>query len=259
MGDVIKTASTASGGEPEGVQTDDQSDLGGLFPPGFLKVVGLLIPTAAPLSELVDWYENEHSRAAMFLWPYMDRYARNYILEVEEGSLPPYRVVTEFVWKGEGAKRKGRALFDTPAVQPLNDEMTRNRLRLQLPFPPGVMFMVPAEPHTVRELPAADIDAPSVRGRVMLLRSAPGSSRAVFDAAVEDLALRIAQTWPEAGVSFDLLRPSAMTPAPADAVIFVRTDRTAALPRPEPQGMDVINVFSVETRKSPLDEAGPPA
>lgn len=74
---------------PQPVQTKESAlseGLNALLPPSYMKVVGFLIPSHEMTDELVDWYENEHSTAARFQWPYMNLYQRNFILDTEVGT-----------------------------------------------------------------------------------------------------------------------------------------------------------------------------
>lgn len=225
-----------------------------LFPPGCLNVRGLLMrDTGEDLNELIDWYENIHSRSATYMWPCMSRYARNYITEVQEGPPPPYRVITEFDWKSEEAMQKAQALMGSP--------LTAGIARIEYEVNPPAWLthifavLLPVERVRIRApRPLPDASAPLAR-RAVLLRRAGAASQADFELAVGRMAAAIAFDAPDAGVALELCRAAPGTDGTPDAFVFVENAPGGALPRPDPGAAEIVNVFAVETRKSPLEAA----
>lgn len=219
-----------------------------LFPAGFLKVVGFLIPADETTQELIDWYENIHSRNASVLWPHMDLYRRNYILDVERGPEPTYRVVTEFVWKSESDKKAAAAIFQTPAASTMLNEKFPAWLKpLDIPNTHGLVAVEPVE---IRH-PAMRVrhDA-AVRRRIILLEQGPSVTRAGFESAAKSWCRTISETR-NVNVSLESCRHSGPWPT-TGAVVYVDDLAEQALP-PVVQGtLTIANVFRVRTAWSPL-------
>ena len=118
-----------------------------LLPPGYAKTVGFLIPARAMTQQLIDWYENEHSVYASFMWPHMRRYQRNYIVDVRRGPSPLYKVISEFCWKDEEQKRMIISHFSTEvAARTLNEVLPEFVI---VPFPEGGYFLAPVDERQV--------------------------------------------------------------------------------------------------------------
>lgn len=219
------------------------------FPAGFLKVVGFLIPADETTAELIDWYENIHSRNARFLWPHLDLYRRNYIMAVETGPIPPYRVVTEFVWKSEQDKQAARAAFASPAAEPsLNEQLPSWIKPLTIP---NTNALVPAEP-TIIATPSVPHDSQTaLRRRVILLDQKRNVPQTDFDAETQGFAKAIAKRSSGSAVHFDLCRHITAWPA-TRAIVYVNDDANGDLPPVDSRILEIANIFRVETRKSPL-------
>lgn len=239
--------------------TSDQLDdgLNQLLPPGHLHVLGLLMrDTGQSLPELIDWYENIHAPNARFSWPHMRRYARNYITHVEEGPTPPYRVLTEFDWKSEEDKVKARAAFKSPAaLQAMASEFEGT--------PPAWLadiysILVPVTPLQASGAPLPDDRTEPVQRRALLLRRRETASQQQFEQSLRRLADEIAALAPDAGVTIGICHGPSTAREEPDAVLFVHDAADIALPRPHPAVSEVINVFAVEMRKSPIRPSGGP-
>lgn len=223
-----------------------------LLPPGYAKTLGFLMPALEMTQELIDWYENEHSVYASFMWPHMRRYQRNYIMNVQRGPTPLYKVVSEFVWKGEEDKRKVAALYATDAAAKTTGEVLPPFIIL--PFPPGSYFLLPVEVTEVaRGKRLFRHDEPHQR-KVILLRCGDADTLTVFEAAAASYADKLARAYPDAAVTIDFRRERAEVPAPADAVLFIDVGPGESLPDPRSTAVEVVNIFDVITLRSPIKE-----
>lgn len=224
-----------------------------LLPPGYCKTLGFLIPACEISQTLIDWYENEHAVNASFMWPHMHRYQRNYIMDVQLGPVPLYRVVSEFVWKGEEDKRSVAALYATPAAAKTVNEVLPDFIIV--PFPPGAFFMLPVEERVAVTDSGRVVrhDEPR-RRKIVLLRRPEGASVVDFEAAVTCHAALLASRDPHAAVSIDFRREGQTVPAPADAMIFIDAEPDAILPDPARAAGEIVNVFNVLTLRSPIEE-----
>ena len=221
-----------------------------LFPAGRLHVLGFLMrDTGQDLQVLIDWYENIHSVNARYIWPFMTRYARNYITKVEEGPKPPYRVLTEFDWKDEAGKAQARALLEAHGGQALESERRGPALAWLTDI---YALLVPAEPTRFGAVPPPRDPTKPVPGRALLLRRAPAASQERFEAAVRDAATRIAALAPDVEVTADLIPGPRTSPDQPDAVILARHAPAGELPRPDAAACEVMNLFAIETRGSPV-------
>lgn len=224
-----------------------------LLPPGYGKTLGFLIPAREISQALIDWYEDEHAVNASFMWPHMRRYQRNYIMDVQRGPVPLYRVVSEFVWKGEEDKRTIAALYATRAAAKTVNEVLPEFIIT--PFPPGQFFLLPVEEQLVAAGSHRSFrhDEPR-RRKIVLLRCVEGESAADFEAAVADHAALLTSRDPHAAVSIDFRREGQAVPGPADAILFIDVEPDAVLPDPESAAAEVVNVFNVLTLRSPIEE-----
>lgn len=223
-----------------------------LLPPGYAKTLGFLIPAHEASQELIDWYENEHSVNASFMWPHMRRYQRSYIVNVQRGPSPIYKVISEFLWKGEDDKNRIAALFATDAAAKTVNEVLPDFVLL--PFPPGGYFLVPV---TEREVSAgARVFAHDElrRRKVVLLGRGAGCSADEFAAKVDAYARELARKYPDSPIAIDFLQESETIPAPADAVLFVDAMPGEVLPDPQADTVEVLNIFDVMTLRSPIEE-----
>ena len=227
-----------------------QRALDPLFPAGYLKVIGFLIPAERMSDELIQWYETEHSVNARFQWPHMSLYQRNFIMETQSGDPPVYKVVTEFVWKSEEDKRKARALYSTDAAAKTMTEILPPFI-LQ-PFPANGYFMVPVEGRTVRASPKRSRPDEAKARRVVLLRRDPGHQQDAFEEAALAYAERLADEDPDAGAEIDFRRCAEDAPSPADAVIFMDAGAGRVLPPAKGSAFDIVNIFDVKTLRSPI-------
>lgn len=156
------------------------------------------------------------------------------------------------MWKSEGNKQKVRALFATDAARETVNKVLSSFI-LQ-PFPRKSYFMVPVESRVVKINPRPTrFDEPRYR-KIILLRCGQGESLATFEAAVIAYPDALAKWNGALGVSIDLRREAATTPAPADAIIFVDNPPEGDLPQPAGDAFDIVNLFHVKTLKSPLPE-----
>ena len=224
-----------------------------LLPPGYSKTLGFLIPAHEISQTLIDWYENEHAVNASFMWPHMRRYQRNYIMNVERGPVPLYRVVSEFVWKGEEDKRTIAALYATPAAAKTVQEVLPDFIIV--PFPPESFFLLPVEEKVALASNGRVYrhDEPRQR-KIVLLRRPEGERLEAFEAAVMRHADLLAGREQHAAVSIDFRREGQAVSAPADAILFVDAEHETILPEPEPAAGEVVNVFNVLTLRSPIEE-----
>ena len=222
-----------------------------LLPVGYLNVLGLLIRnTGQTVDELIDWYENIHSRNASAVWPFMNRYGRNFIRTVEEGAQPPYLVLTEFDWKSEEDKVRARAAFQEPdTVAAMASEYAGT--------PPAWLqdiysILVPVTRHQIAGTLPALRPGGQVERRAMLLRREEGVSEQQFASAALSLAQEAAREMPGAAVILDLCHGPRASQDEPDAVLFIEGAGDQALPRPDPRWAKVSNIFTVESRQSPI-------
>lgn len=238
---------------PENAPSSDRLDdgLSLLLPHGHLHVLGLLMrDTGQAPDALVDWYETIHAVNVRDIWPHMTRYARNYIVAVEEGPPPPYRVLTEFDWRSEEDKVRARELFLSPAVMAATASEYAGT-------PPAWLqdiysILVPVTP--VRAAGTAlptDIAGP-VRRRALLLRRLDPVPQPRFEGAARQLAEAITALAPGAGVVIDFCHGPRTAAEEPDAVLFVHGADGLTLPRPDATACALINIFAVEMRKSPI-------
>jgi len=224
------------------------SALNPFFPSGYLKVVGFLIPADETTQELIDWYENVHSRNATVLWPHLDLYQRNYILDVEQGAVPTYRVVTEFVWKSDDDKKAAADLFGTPAAEAMRNERFPSWMKpLDIPNTHG---LVPVD-SILLEAPVATKHSEAVRRRrIVLLDRSPNVPRKRFDIAARNYSMQIADAV-GVSVNLDLCRQTAGWPT-SRAVIYINDGVKRTLPTVDNEIMTITNVFQVQAGRSPL-------
>lgn len=241
------------------MQTEEPNDsalqnaLDPLFPLGHLKVIGFLIPSEKITDELIQWYETEHSVNASFMWPHMRLYQRNFIMETRSGAPPVYKVVTEFVWKSEEDKRKARALYSTGAAAKTMNEVLP--AFIMQPFPANGYFMVPVEERTVRVSPKLSHPDETKARQVILLRRDPAHRQDAFEAAALAYAEKLADIDPAVGIEVNFRRRAEHAPAPADAIIFMDDGSGRALPPTAGDAFDIVNIFGVNTLRSPISAA----
>ena len=222
-----------------------------LLPVGHLTVLGLLMRnTGQTLDELIDWYENIHAVNASAVWPFMDRYCRNYIRTIEEGPQPPYLVLTEFDWKSEEDKVRARAAFMEPdTVAAMASEYAGT--------PPAWLqdifsILVPVTRHQIAGTLPVLKPGEQVERRVMLLRRAEGVAEERFAPAALSLAREAARQMPDAAIVLDLCHGPRASAEEPDALLFVQGAGDQALPRPDPQWGTLRNIFTVDSRQSPI-------
>lgn len=226
--------------------------LNSLLSPGYGKTVGFLIPTAQMSGELIDWYETKHSVNASFMWPHMRLYQRNYIMNVDYGPAPQYKVVTEFVWKSEEDKRRIVALYATDAAARTVNEVLPPFIIM--PFPPDGYFLAPVDGVILTTCTRHfRPDEPRHR-KVLLVRRGAGQKLAAFEAATLAYAERLARTFPGAGLELDFRREEENVPAPADAVLYIDCQPGMILPEPN-SGEGIVNIFDVLTLRSPIEDS----
>ena len=223
-----------------------------LLPPGYAKTLGFLIPAREMSQTLIDWYEHEHSVNASFMWPHMRRYQRNYITGVQAGPTPLYKVISEFVWRGENDKRVVADLYRTDAAAKTINEVPPDFVIL--PFPPGGYFLLPVEERSVAAAQRSFAHDEPRRRKAVLLGCADERNVAAFEADVTRYAGRLASAWSDRAVSIDLRRERASVPAPADAVLFVDSEPGETLPVLPSEALELRNIFDVITLRSPIEE-----
>ena len=223
-----------------------------LLPPGYAKTVGFLIPARAMTQQLIDWYENEHSVYASFMWPHMRRYQRNYIVDVRRGPSPLYKVISEFCWKDEEQKRMIISHFSTEvAARTLNEVLPEFVI---VPFPEGGYFLAPVDERQVATGKRVLRHDEPRRRKIILLRRGDGVEASSFEASAADYARQLAGELPDVDVGVDFRRESATVPAPADAVLFIDAEPNQFLPEPEAEAIEIASIFDVLTLRSPIKE-----
>lgn len=220
-----------------------------MLPKGFPKVVGFFGQnTRLTTREYRDWYEGVHAPDFAFAYPHLTRYARNWIVDVEQGPAPRFKLLTEIAYRSEEAKDKVRGLFRTPAAAGLAAHQAPEPPGARPPVPdrvPTAQSLIPVEPIQISgPASSATLSGPKLR-RIVLLRRPKSASQAAFDGAARRLARAIARSAPAAAVSLDLRRGANPRP-PADAILYLDSpsDRISA---PYSQWLQVTHVLKVET------------
>lgn len=223
-----------------------------LLPPGYAKTVGFLIPAHEMSQELIDWYENEHSVNASFMWPHMQSYQRNYITNVQCGPTPLYKVVSEFVWKSEEDKRKIAALYATDAAAKTIKEVLPSFVIL--PFPPESFFLLPVENAMVATGKRMFRHDELRRRKLILLRRKGDELAPAFETAATHYAEQLSHAHPEVAVSIDFRRENMTVPAPADAILFIDAEPGEILTDSTSAAIEIIAIYNVITLRSPIEE-----
>lgn len=233
-------------------QSELDTALAALLPPGFCDVLGFLIPADRISEELVRWYEEDHSLRAKFQWPHMKRYQRNYIWQTFRGLPPLYKVITEFSWKSQGDMAAVRALYHSDAARETLTEILPSFVIT--PFPRDSYYLVPVEEQVIRaDLSPAALDKPRHR-RIALLRCGVDETVASFETAALDYAERAATIWTDCGIKIFLRRMAGEIPAPADAFLFIDGQLSGPLSASLPDAVDVVAEFGTTSFRSPLSE-----
>jgi hypothetical protein len=214
-----------------------------MYPEHYLKVLGFFEEQDS------NWYETVHVPDFMsFAAPHMDRYARNWIRQVEAGETPAFRVITEIQYRNDAAKRAVRDLMSSPAGQPLLTHSLEHRAAR------GAPTSATAEPLRLFSVEPRALSRRVVGGgpktmqrRVLLLRRSSEASRSAFAAAAMTLARTTAHGGGEA--SLDVFGANAQ-PGPADAVIYVANPGSGPAPASTDPALRVLSVLRVETRSS---------
>jgi hypothetical protein len=219
-----------------------------MYPEHYLKVLGFFEETDR------DWYETVHAADFMsFAAPFMARYARNWIVAVEAGETPAFRVITEIEYRNARAKDRVRSLMGSPAGGPLLAHSLAHRAArgaaAAVPPAPEPPRLFSVEPHVVAGGGARARRAEPAERRVLLLRRSGGADRAAFAAATIALCRDIARSQPGTGVSLDLVGANPQ-PGPGDAVVYLSNAGSAVLPDLARRALQVLAVLRVETRSS---------
>jgi hypothetical protein len=253
----LASANPSSQQNPSSAASQANRGINAMIPPGHLHVIGLLIrDTGDKLPDVINWYETVHSREAAYQWAFETRYARNYITKVDQGPKPPYRVVLELGYKSQEAADKLRTLMKSGLANPKNNSLAEQAQKwgfIRNIY--GVMF--PVEVIRIKGAPApSDPNAPLPRS-LILLRRASGASQVDFEGAVKKLGRAIGRLGTNVGVTIDFRRGGPTSRDAPDAIVFIDNAQSTRLPRLDGRAAIVMNAFSVEMLKSPVEMAAP--
>jgi hypothetical protein len=136
-----------------------------MYPAGFLKVLGFFEGNDK------DWYEGVHAPDFVsFAAPYMARYARNWVEEVEAGAAPSFNVITEIQYKNDAAKNRVRELQNSSAGAPLMEHVASHFAGASNnPRPAAQPNLFSVTPRSMMR-PNLASPATTVRRRILLLR-----------------------------------------------------------------------------------------
>jgi hypothetical protein len=215
-----------------------------MYPDHYLKVLGFFEEQDR------DWYEKIHALDFMsFAAPYMARYARNWIEDVEAGETPAFRVITEIQYRNDAAKAEVRRLMNSPAGEPLLEHSLQHRAARGQAAGAGAapepLRLFAVEPRVA--VPVSSKGAATAPRRVLLLRRSNKASQNAFAAAVAALAHDPARWGEGAAVSFDLFGHNPQA-GPADAVVYIANSPSGAVPVSASAALEVISALRVETR-----------
>ena len=233
--------------------SSDISGSAAFFAPGSMYKLGFLMSdTGQSVDELTQWYETVHAPASAYMWPYLARYARNYIVKVEQGPPPPYKVIAEFLWKSEEDQQKAVALMSSPLTRAIQMQEYEEA-------PPWLQqiyaVMISVEPVHIKAPPSPRFRDAARTRRIMLLKRRDLASEDNFLLAVGQVAADIAKASPGAGITICMAQPGATPEGAPDSVIFIDGACGATLPQPDAAPAEIMNVFTVETRRSPVEQA----